>query len=100
MLPNPVGKRFLSQCAVGDGHDLLDDRCRRLRPLRAQPHRISFDRRFQVTTDKWGPYQLVLPPGDFEIWVERAGRPVAAQQRVHIDDGLERHLALTVEYDK
>lgn len=55
--------------------------------------------RFQVTTDKWGPYQLVLPPGDFEVWVERAGRAVAPRQMVHIDDRVERRLLLTVEYE-
>ena len=43
--------------------------------------------------------QLVLPPGDFEIWVERAGRPVNSRKMVHIDDGVEQHLMLVVEYE-
>lgn len=53
--------------------------------------------RFQVTTDRWGPYQLVLPPGDFEVWVERTGRPVGARQTIHVDHGSEKRLALAVE---
>jgi hypothetical protein len=55
-------------------------------------------RRFTVTTDRWGPYQLVLPPGEFEIWVERAGRAVAPIQRVRIEDGSERRLMLAAEF--
>jgi hypothetical protein len=38
---------------------------------------VGAGRRLEITTDRWGPYQLVLPPGDFEIGVERAGRDVA-----------------------
>ena len=30
---------------------------------------VGVGRRLEITTDKWGPDQLVLPPGDFEIWV-------------------------------
>ena len=55
-------------------------------------------RRFTVTTDRWGPYQLLLPPGEFEIWVERAGRAVAPNQRVRIEDGSERRLMLVAEF--
>ena len=54
--------------------------------------------RVEVTTDTWGPYQLVLPPGDVEIWVERAGRAVAPRQAVHVEHGRDRRLQLPVEY--
>ena len=54
--------------------------------------------RVQITTDKWGPYQLVLPPGDFEIWVERGGRAVTRPQTIRINHGSDRRLALVVEY--
>ena len=54
--------------------------------------------RVEITTDKWGPYQLVLPPGDFEIWVERAGRAVSPKQSIHVDHGSDRRLVLPVEY--
>ena len=55
-------------------------------------------RRIEITTDKSGAYQLVLSPGDFEIWVERAGRAVSPRQMVHVDHASDRRLALAVEY--
>jgi hypothetical protein len=55
-------------------------------------------RRFTVTTDRWGPYQLVLPPGEFQVWVERGGRAVAPRQSVRIEDGSERRLMLVAEF--
>ena len=55
-------------------------------------------RRFTVTTDRWGPYQLVLPPGEFEIWVERAGRPVSARQSVRVEHGDDRRVMLVAEF--
>jgi len=54
--------------------------------------------RFQVTTDSWGPYQLVLPPGGFQVWVERLGAAVNTPQTVSVDHGSDRHLTLVVEY--
>jgi len=54
--------------------------------------------RFETTTDRWGPYQIVLPPGKFEIWVERAGRIVGSKQTVQVKDGMIRHLRLVVQY--
>lgn len=54
--------------------------------------------RTEVTTDPGGAYQLVLPPGDYDIWVERAGRPVAAKQSVRIVEGADRRLALVADY--
>lgn len=59
---------------------------------------IGAGRRVEITTDKWGPYQLVLPPGEYEIWVERAGRAVAPRQAVPVDDGSDWRLLLPVEY--
>ena len=59
---------------------------------------VGGGRRVETTTDKWGPYQLVLPPGDFEIWVERAGRAVAPRQVVRVEHGSDRRLLLAVEY--
>ena len=55
-------------------------------------------RRFTVTTDKWGPYQLVLPPGEFEIWVERGGRAVSRRQSVRLQHGSELRLMLVAEF--
>ena len=30
--------------------------------------------RRSACTDRWGPYQIVLAPGEYEFWVERGGR--------------------------
>jgi hypothetical protein len=84
-----VHRRILS----GDGQPALQAL---FEPL--QVIAVGGGRRVETTTDRWGPYQLVLPPGDFEIWVERAGRAVAPKQTVHVDQGAERRLALVVEY--
>jgi hypothetical protein len=54
--------------------------------------------RVETTTDRWGPYQLVLPPGDFQIWVERAGRAVSPRHAIHVDHGATRELYLAVAY--
>ena len=59
---------------------------------------VSDGRRTEVTTDPGGPYQLVLPPGDYDIWVERTGRPVGVKQSVHIAEGVDRRLALIADY--
>jgi hypothetical protein len=59
---------------------------------------VGNGRRVEITTDKWGPYQLVLPPGDFEVWVERGGRAVGARQTVHVDHGSDQRIELAVDY--
>lgn len=59
---------------------------------------VGAGRQLEITTDRWGPYQLVLPPGYFVVWVERAGRAVAPVQTVQVDHGVDRRLALVVEY--
>jgi hypothetical protein len=60
---------------------------------------LGAGRRLEITTDRWGPYQLVLPPGDFDVWVEHGGRAVAPRQRVRVHHGTEQHLAIAVEYN-
>jgi hypothetical protein len=57
---------------------------------------VRDDRRTETTAEKWGPYQLVLPPGDYQIWVERAGRPVGSRKSVHVADGTDQRLGLVV----
>lgn len=59
---------------------------------------VGAGHRLEITTDSGGTFQLVLPPGDFEISVERAGRAVAPKQAVHVDDGSDRQLTLVVEW--
>lgn len=63
-----------------------------------QVYAIGPGGRFQVTTDRWGPYQLVLPPGEFQVWVERGGRPVAGQQTISVEHSAEKRLMLVFEY--
>ena len=53
--------------------------------------------RVETTTDRWGPYQLVLPPGDFSVWVEREGLAVTPRHSVQVAHGIERRLVLVVE---
>ena len=55
--------------------------------------------RYVTTTDRWGPFEVVLPPGDFEIWVERSDKPVAARRVIHVDNAADLRLHLIVEYD-
>lgn len=59
---------------------------------------VGAGRRFTVTAEKWGPYLMVLPPGDFEVWVERAGRPVTAVQAVRVSNGDERPISFSVQF--
>jgi len=59
---------------------------------------LSSGQRFSVTTDKWGPYQLVLPPGDFEVWVERGGQAVTTRVRIRLENGEDRRLPLSAQF--
>ncbi len=52
---------------------------------------------FRANTDRWGPYQLVLPPGEFEVWAEHAGRRVTPKSTIRIRNGDEQTLVLTAE---
>jgi len=54
--------------------------------------------RFTTTTERWGPFELVLPPGDFEVWVERDQKAVAPRRTVHVENGADVKLQLLVEY--
>jgi hypothetical protein len=58
----------------------------------------NMTQKFSVTTDRWGPFELVLPPGDYEVWVERRGKPVAPKRVVHVQNGAAVTLQLVVEY--
>ena len=53
---------------------------------------------FVTTTDRWGPFELVLPPGDYQVWVERAGEPVSPRSAVHVEHGEDTRLHLIAEY--
>jgi hypothetical protein len=59
---------------------------------------MSDGRRTEITTDPGGAYQLALPPGGYEIWVERTGVPVGLKQSVQIADRVDQRVNLTVDY--
>ena len=55
-------------------------------------------RRRSVATDAWGPYQLVLAPGEYEVWVERAGRRVSAVHKVTLRPDDDRRLMIPSDF--
>jgi hypothetical protein len=59
---------------------------------------VSPRERRSVATDQWGPYQIVLTPGDYELWVERRGQRVTAPTKLRLRAGEERRLSFTVDY--
>ena len=67
-----------------------------IEPLRVIAANAS--QRLSTTTERWGQFELVLPPGDFEIWVERSEKPVARLHSIHIENGADVRLRLIVEY--
>jgi len=58
----------------------------------------SNGRRVEATTDPGGYYQMVLPPGDYTVSVERKGQPVGETQSVHIAEGKDQQLRLIANY--
>jgi hypothetical protein len=56
------------------------------------------DERRSVLTDQWGPFQIVLSPGDYEVWVERAGRRVTTAKKLRLGAGGERAISFTADY--
>jgi hypothetical protein len=55
--------------------------------------------RRSVITDQWGPYQIVLAPGDYDLWVERRGKRVTSAEKLSVRAGDERRLSFTAKYD-
>lgn len=66
---------------------------------RLQVIAVSATGRRSVSTDQWGPYQIVLAPGDYELWVERRGKPVTLPEKLTLRAGQERRLSFSAEYD-
>jgi hypothetical protein len=58
----------------------------------------SATQKFTTTTKTWGPFELVLPPGDFEGWAEGREKPVAQKRVVHVGNGAEVRVQLRAEY--
>ena len=58
----------------------------------------SDGRRFVTPTDSKSTYQLVLPPGNFEIWVERAGQRVSEVDKVSVTADMDQHLMVSASF--
>ena len=59
---------------------------------------VSPRERRSVSTDKWGPYQIVLAPGNYELWVERRGKRLTSPEKLTRRAGDERRLSFTADY--
>jgi len=59
---------------------------------------VSRQERRSVFTDRWGPYQIVLAHGEYELWVARGGRRVTGRQTLRLRPGDERRLSFTARY--
>jgi hypothetical protein len=58
---------------------------------------VGAGHRFSAKTDRWGPFQLVLPPGEYEVWVERADGVRTTSSMIRILNGDEQERSFTVE---
>jgi hypothetical protein len=54
--------------------------------------------RRSVPTDQWGPFQIVLAPGGYTLWVERNGRRVSERETIHLRPGGEVRLTFTASW--
>jgi hypothetical protein len=54
--------------------------------------------RRSVRTDQWGPFQLVLTPGEYNVWAERKGRRVSAILRVVLGPDEDRTLSIPANF--
>jgi hypothetical protein len=52
-----------------------------------------------AVTDQAGVFLLPLPPGDFEVWVERGGSVVSPKSPVRVEDRYMHGLSLTVQFE-
>jgi len=65
-----------------------------------QVRAVSATASYATTTERWGPFQLVLPPGDYQVWVERAGEAVSPRSAVRIEPGVDVKLQLVAEFQE
>lgn len=56
--------------------------------------------RVVTSPDRWGPYQIVLPPGEAQLFVERDGVSVSPSISVRITEGGVVSLQLIAAYEK
>ena len=53
--------------------------------------------RFTAQSER-GDYQIALPPGDFQLWVERSGQRVSDAQRVSVTADTDHHLMVIASF--
>ena len=102
--------RFLDSLVSGTPHAVLyGDVVRRTRDGHGKPvlqapfEKLtvvarSSGKRWSVLTDDWGPYQLVLAPGSYNVWAERKGRRVSAISRIDLRQDEDRQFLLTTDF--
>ena len=65
-------------------------------PQSLQVVAVGAGRRFAAATERGGAYQLVLPPGDFEVWVERSGERASAVEQIRTKANADYRLMFVV----
>lgn len=55
---------------------------------------VSGGRRFLAKSTNGGEFALALPPGEYELFVEREGKPLSSMQGVRIEADVDRRLLL------
>jgi hypothetical protein len=53
--------------------------------------------RFTAQSER-GHYQIALPPGDFQLWVDRSGQRVSEVQRVSVTADTDHHLMVIASF--
>ena len=59
---------------------------------------VTGGERRMVPTDQWGPFQIVLAPGEYTLWVERSGRRVSPRETVHLRARDELRVTFTASW--
>ena len=60
---------------------------------------IGTGRQITVSSEPSGAYQLVVPPGEYEVYATRGGKAVTTRSRLIVADGEDRLLTLSARYD-
>ena len=58
----------------------------------------SKDKIYEVFSEKFGLYEIVLPPNDYQIWVERDEKRISKIEQVSAVAGKNIELLLQVEF--
>jgi hypothetical protein len=67
------------------------------KPCELQVFAMSQGVLFSTATDPSGAYQIVLPPGSIQIWVEQAGERLSTTDTLVLENGTSRQHAMRVD---